>query len=180
MNYIFKIQVFVILTTLSGCVSAVSPAREAYILAKPHGWIELAVLDNTIPSRPIKSSDDTNQSLPPRCSLILSINGENYLSENLAVSGSFAPYSLKTGFRISAPEGESLIKLNYIGCRLKDSKLISISVEVTINVVENFVTPLTFNGAEIIVGAQASSTVVTLEAVDARLKNIEASIESLK
>lgn len=179
-KYTSTILLFSALIIFSGCTVAVSPAREAYILAKSHGWIELSINDSSVPSMPQQKSDNANKEYPTQCSITVSINNESYLSEPLFPSGENAPFTISTGFRITVPEGQSQIKLSYSGCRIENNKLISDDVEAIVQIHEGFVSPIYFDGTNLIVGEIEKNNSVTLEFVDARLRNIEASIESLK
>jgi len=174
-NYI-SILLFVKLLFLSGCASAISPAREAYIQAKPHGWIELNVRDSSVPLLPIDSNNVKNEIRAPRCNIIMNINNENYLSEHVVAVGENAPFTIDTGFRVTVPEGSSNVKINYIGCKLVDDKITNHVSELVIIVKKGFVVPLTFDGVVLSAGEQIENHVVTLDSINTRLKNIESNI----
>lgn len=140
-NYI-SIILFSILLSLTGCASAISPAREAYIQAKPHGWIELTVKDSSIPSVPVEDKNEDKKKRPQHCNIIMSVNSENYLSERVAATGENAPFTIDTGFRVTVSEGTSKLKINYIGCKVVNNKIINHVSELIVVVTDGFVTPL--------------------------------------
>lgn len=162
----------VILTSVYGCATAASPAREAFILAKSHGWVDIKVEDNTIPAKPM-GEGNKYQLEPVSCNLTLTINGEIYLSEQLYPLGENPPYSINTGFRITVPTGNSKIVLSYNSCKVNESQISNISTSMHIIVEENMVTPIMFDGSLLSAGEVEKNKVVTLESIDERLKSIE-------
>ena len=93
----------------SGCADAVSPARESYIRAQQHGWVELTVEDWAVPPLPPESTK------PIECQLTVSLNGEEFLSEAVYPHGDEPPYRVQSGFRFPAPTGTHNLVLAYSG-----------------------------------------------------------------
>jgi hypothetical protein len=176
----YKVVWFIFLLVISGCATAVTPAREAFILARPHGWIELTIVDDNVPAIPVKDDNTLTKAQAPRCSIVMSINGENYLSEQILATGDNTPFSINTGFRIAVPAGNALLKLNYIGCKVEKGRFTNYITKVNTTVAEDFITSLSFDGMVLSTQEQRRNEYITLEAIDARLKRIESSIESMK
>ena len=159
------------LLTTSGCATAVSPAREAYILAKSHGWVEITINDTSVPARPPREGDE--KEYPVSCYLSVNVNHENYLRDELYPIGENPPYSIKSGFRIAVPEGVSNIEFTYGGCKVVKNEVTNHTVETTVSIQEGWVTPIAFDGSSFAVGMSEPNQAVTLESIDDRLKNIE-------
>ena len=178
MKILSALIIFFFSLGLVSCASAVTPHREAYILAQPHGWIELEVLDTNVPSQlpPKKLSEEQKlkwKPKPPTCSMIVTLNNERFLYENIFPFGDTPPYRVDTGFRFPAPIGDLKITISYIGCDIKDSKEISTSFSSTVSVVENMVTPIDFNGETFEFGDFEKNSAITLEDIYLKLEDLE-------
>jgi len=163
------------LLSTSGCASAASPAREAYILAKPHGWLDVTIEDKAVPAKPKK---EKNESLPEPvpCYLTVAVNGEEYLSEQLYPMGENPPYNINTGFRFAVPVGNSKITISYNSCKVEGKVMTKFNVSAFAIIEEKMVTPVLFDGNSLSLGEVASNKVITLESIDNRLKSIESVI----
>jgi len=162
------------LLTTSGCATAVSPAREAYILAKSHGWVEITISDTSVPARPPREGDE--KEYPVSCYLSVNVNHENYMRDELYPIGENSPYSIESGFRIAVSEGVSNIEVTYGGCRVVENEVINHTVETTVSIREGWVTPIVFDGDSLAVGVSELNKAVTLESINDRLKNIESNL----
>lgn len=167
-----------VLVVLSGCATAVSPAREAYIRAKPHGWLDITIHDQSIPARPPRENEDKDY--PLSCRLGITINHEHYLSDELYPHGSTSPFTIKTGFRIAVPEGHAKIELSYKGCKVFENEVKTYTAEVIVTIRKGYITPLLFDGTNLVEGTAELNVAVTLETINDRLKNIESIIDGVK
>ena len=178
MKILSSIVMFFLCLSFVGCAKAVTQTRSAYILAQPHGWIEIEVVDTNVFAKPIppdlteEEKADWKQ-VPPSCFLIVSLNNENFISENIFPFGEESPYKVDTGFRFPAPIGVFKISLTYSGCDIEDGESISITLSSKITVYENKVTPITFDGAKISMVEPEENTVITLEDIYKKLEDIE-------
>lgn len=157
----------------SGCAMAVSPSRESYILAKPHGWIELTVVDQQIPARPPGKEEDNPAPKPPWCKIRVEFNREDFLSDPLFPLGDTPPYYLDTGFRFAVPVGRGTLVVRYNDCRVQDGKLSDKRFVTQVEIQEGFITPVLLNGEDLMVGALTPNTKATLEEVNQRLINLQ-------
>ena len=153
----------------TGCAHAVSSARKAYITANDHGWIELTVVDKEIPAKELKEGETPGEHEPPTCHITVQLNNESFLSETIQPAGKQPPYSIHTGYRFAAPEGEYLLELQYSICHGKQP----LSQELGIEVTESHVSPLHFDGTILTSKKSLPDGSITLEEIDDRLRKIE-------
>lgn len=95
---------FILLTVL-GCakkvVANISESRKAYITSQPHGWIEVELFDDNIPSK-AKPKELTPEEAadwkpsPPSCHLVVFLNNEKFLYEDIFPYGQAPPYVVET------------------------------------------------------------------------------------
>jgi len=123
--------------------------RRDYILAHPHGWVEIAVDDRAIPDVPSRDEEHPGLVRPEACRLKLELNGESFVRDSTYPTGDKAPYTARSGFRFPAPVGRSKLKLGYSGCDVEGEKLATVEVEASIVVEENRVTELAFDGTRL-------------------------------
>ena len=150
------------------CATAASEDRRAYILAHPHGWIELTIADRSIPAVPLdQEREDVQTSGPPiQCIVEVRVNGEPLLWERTYPTGEQAPFSTDTGFRFPAPTGAAKANLVYSGCRLNEKgEVASLAYDADIAVEENMTHELVFDGATLRAESPRPNSVVTLEDV---------------
>ena len=68
----------------ASCASAEPmPARQQYIRAHPHGWLEIEVLDTSIPDIRVASDTGEVSYQRPSCRLFVSLNSEPVVEETL-------------------------------------------------------------------------------------------------
>ena len=169
--------VLLIQTMISSCVIGISPARQEYILAKPHGWIELEVADSQIPADPPGKDEKDYVERPPECRVRLKIDREIFLYDWIFPVGDAPPYSVETGFRFAVPVGQGKLKVEYRYCDILEGKLTSLFFQAEIDIVEGFVVPVYLDGSVLTIGAMTENETVTLEEINNRLKNIEDSLQ---
>lgn len=159
----------------SGCANAnVSRNREAYILSQPHGWIEITVADSIVPSalppKDLTSEQKANwEPHPPSCSFIIKLNNERFLYETIFPYGEDPPYKVDTGFRFPAPIGELEMIIQYSGCDTDGDEMTSISFSSRIRIIEDMVTPVSFNGDAVVIDEEIENTEIRLEDIYQKL-----------
>ena len=168
-----RIALLIAVLGIPGCASAQAVApREGYILAHDHGWVEIAILDDSVPM--YSSTDEsgrTTESAPGLCSLTVSLNGEPFLQSPLYPAGSSAPYRVDSGFRFPAPVGLFAARISYSGCR--GGEYADRNLPFTLVVASGQVSAVSFDGDAVETGAPAPDDAVTLQSLDARLDRIE-------
>jgi hypothetical protein len=152
----------VLIIPATACAGA-SVDRRAYILAHPHGWVELTILDSQVPDTLSQSDEEWER--PGSCSVYVSVNSEPLLRDYGYPDGSAAPYVVNTGFRFPAPVGDSDVELRYAGCRVEDEEKISVESSTGLRIEEDQVHELVFDGSSISVMAPVPNEVITLEDV---------------
>jgi len=146
------------------CARAISQERRDYILAHPHGWVELAFNDYQIPNIAVKEKKKTVFVKPERCWVTVKIDDEPYFSDSVYPFGEVEPYRVESGFRFPAPVGLTSLRLTYSGCDVgAEEESGSVEQLVEINVVEDMVQNLGFDGTSITTGEAAPNKAVTLE-----------------
>ena len=164
-----------------GCARAISPGREAYILAHDHGWVELSVVDSNIPaSLPPKDKDERKTwkpGAPESCTISAKLNREEFLRDQVYPVGENAPYHVDTGFRFPAPVGEQVLEVTYSGCDVRDGEPTVIHLNSAITIRDNLVVPILFDGDLLSAAAPEQNHLVTLDDIDARLRHIEGAVE---
>ena len=169
MNLRSIIATTLLVISFSGCARAnVSKSREAYILSQPHGWIEITVTDENVPSvlPPKELPPDKMESWepePPSCRFLVELNNENFLYESIFPFGDEPPYIVDTGFRFPVPVGELDINIQYVGCDIENEDSASISFSSTIFIEEEMVSPIIFDGTSFYFTEIQGNTVITLE-----------------
>ena len=165
--------ILLIQTVFSSCVIGISPARQEYILAKPHGWIELEVADHQIPADPPGKDEKDYVPRPPECRVRLKIDREIFLYDWIFPIGAAPPYTVETGFRLAVPAGPGKLNVEYRYCDILEGKLTTLYFQADIDIVEGFVVPVYLDGSVMTIGAMTENETVTLEEINDRLKNIE-------
>jgi hypothetical protein len=155
-----------LLLLLPSCATGASEDRRAYILAHPHGWIELTISDDSIPKVPVDEPDpDTGETWvrPARCGVEILTNQEPFLYDHAYPNGSEAPYRAVTGFRFPAATGATKVHLTYHGCRLVEGRVADLELDAEIAVEEGRTHEILFDGRSLLVHPARPSSVVTLE-----------------
>lgn len=162
---------------LPGCPHAVSPSREAYILAGDHGWIELTFIDDEIPGYPRDPEKGDYTPVPPAfCEVEVTVNSEPFLREYVFLTGEEPPFRVDTGFRFAVQVGKIDLRLKYAGCHptkddVEDSEIISLNL--TFEVKKDTVNQLVYRNGELTNEGFHTEPKVTLQDIDDRLRAIE-------
>lgn len=126
-----------------------SQERRDYILAHPHGWIEITLDDRAIPQVPSEDEDHPGLVKPHSCSLHVELGGEPFLRGTVYPLGDQAPYTAKSGFRFPAPVGSTKLRVGYAGCDVEGEKRATVEAEAPIVVEESRVTRIEFDGSKL-------------------------------
>ena len=144
------------------CASTPLERRE-YILAHPHGWVEVTVADAEIPQVP-KSEDEPGTLVRPRaCTIEVSLDGEPFVYGSSYPTGDAPPYAADTGFRFPAPLGPAELAVEYSGCDLESGKAATVKVGGPVSVERDRVSEVRFDGARLTPLPVRDDSVVTLE-----------------
>lgn len=180
--------IFCIMLTVLGCakkvVANISESRKAYITSQPHGWVEVELFDDQIPSiekpkdLPPEEAAKWKPSPPSSCHLVVYLNNEKFLSEDIFPYGDSPPYIVETGFRFPAPIGVFSLQVYYMGCDVElvekessfDPSVRKLSSE--IEIIEGYVTTVFTTGDSIKIDLPRENEVITLDDVYNHLKSI--------
>ena len=157
--------ILVFLVSLSACAASLPQDRRDYILAHPHGWIEVTVSDFDIPYLPPTKEDPTVKVVPFSCNVRVDLNNERFLSGSAYPYGKEEPFTVETGFRFPVPSGDSDIQFIYSGCDVEGGEETSVIIETRLLISENHVTEIQFNGTDLTMLPEKKNSVVTLEDV---------------
>lgn len=146
-----------------GCATASSEDRRAYILAHPHGWVEITIYDPNVPNVPPAEDSTEAWQRPSSCGVSVKLNDEPILYQLAFPTGASAPYSVSTGFRFPAPIGATELRFSYTDCRVAQGKAISLELSAILFIEENQTHEAVFNGTELAVRPPHPNEVVTLE-----------------
>lgn len=150
---------------LPGCSTAATEERRAYVLARPHAWVELTIADAQIPDLPKSSDSEAPWERPESCSVSVALDGEPWMSGRLFPQGERAPYSANSGFRFPVPVGQSDLRISYGGCRVAGREPISVQVQTRVVAEEALVYELVFDGTRLDPLPVRPDSVVSLEDV---------------
>ncbi len=153
----------VLAVLLPGCATASSEDRRAYILAHPHGWVEITISDPNVPDVPPAEESDDPWQPPSSCSVSVTLNDEPMLYAFAYPSGESAPYSASTGFRFPAPVGDTELRFSYSQCRVAEGETVSLELSAVLLIEQDQTHEVVFDGAELAVRAPHRNEVVTLE-----------------
>lgn len=104
----------------ASCARSLPIERRDYILSRPHGWINLTIIDASIPNVKVIKDDKSFFEKPSYCTVSAKINGENYFALDVFPDGPEAPYSVNSGFRFPVPVGDQNLTITYSGCRVNE------------------------------------------------------------
>jgi len=172
--------VLIFIIIFSGCATAeISESRHAYILANDHGWIEIEVRHQGIES--ISESEEI--AVMPLCGFVVYLNNEPFFTESVMPFGQEPPYQTDTGFRVPVPVGQFELKLRYSGCSgfaiVVDSEgkevkeAIELELRYQVEVKDNMVTEIYFDGKELSLKGFTPDYKVTLEDINEKLIRLE-------
>jgi len=151
-----------ILVAAVACASTLQERRD-YILAHPHGWVELSLADGAVPQVPESEDDPDVLVRPDSCSVEVLLDREPFVYGSAYPVGDAPPYVAETGFRFPAPVGPALLSVRYRGCDMADGRASLTNAELYIGVEEGRVIEVHFDGAALAADPPRENTVVTLD-----------------
>lgn len=160
LNVMIPIIIFLLFPS---CAAGISQERRDYILSHPHGWVELSVNDYQIPNTPQKEDKKTILKRPYYCPVTIKINEEPYFRGYIYPFGEEEPYGVESGFRFPAPVGIISLKIIYSGCDVIEGKEGTIVRDIEVDVIENMVIKLNFDGNSLVLEETSPNKKVTLE-----------------
>ncbi len=164
MNFKFNVIIVILIPFLfPSCAAAISQERRDYILSHPHGWVELSVNDYQIPKTPQKEEKKTVFKRPYQCPVTIKINEEPYFRDYVYPFGEEEPYGIESGFRFPVPIGIIFFEIIYSGCDVIEGKEGNINRDIEIDVIENMVLKLNFDGNSLVLEETSPNKKVTLE-----------------
>lgn len=149
--------------SISACAASLPQDRRDYVLARPHGWIEVTLADHNIPYLPPTREKPDEPVFPHSCHVQVKINNETFLSSRAYPYGEEPPFTVDSGFRFPAPAGMLDLHFVYSGCDVEEGKETSTIIETMLDVTPNHVTEIKFNGEDLVVIPEKKNRVVTLE-----------------
>jgi len=154
---------FCLLLLLPGCATAAPEERTAYVLARPHAWVELTIADPIVPDVPPADDSEDPWRRPQSCSVSVEIDGEPWFRGSGYPQGETSPYVVETGFRFPVPVGTTSLTMTYGGCRVAGRELQSLSFVAEITAVETLAYEVVFDGSRLVSQPPRANTNVTLE-----------------
>ncbi len=153
------------------CASSLPIERRDYILAHPHGWVEVKIDDRGVPLVPEHETKDGKQVVkdwvkPTYCTVSVAVDGEEFVERvQVFPQGDRAPFRADSGIRFPALIGTPIVKLSWYGCRVKGEDTETVEQEIFVAVERDLVTDISFDGAQLFTAAPRADTVVTLDDV---------------
>jgi hypothetical protein len=146
------------------CAST-SEQRRDYILAHPHGWVEVSLDDRAVPQVPKSEDEPGSRVRPESCAVQVLVDREPFTYGSAYPIGDSPPYSARTGFRFPAPAGQSRVEVSYSGCDVESGKVSGVIAELTIAIEQDRVSELRFDGSQLVALPPREDSVITLEDV---------------
>jgi hypothetical protein len=151
---------------LFACAAGLPVERREYILARPHGWVELSVGDLAIPRVPKSEEEGAEWARPAECRLDVELDGEPFVAGFVYPVGEQPPFAVSSGYRFPAPVGRVRLAVEYAGCDAEGSgSAPALLGEAEIDVAQGQVTDVAFDGERLLPGAPRADTAVTLERI---------------
>lgn len=149
------------------CASSLPIERRDYVLAHPHGWVEVRIDDRSVPLFPETDDEEvTHWVEPPYCAVSVDIDDEEFVDHvQVFLRGERAPFRADSGIRFPVPVGRPMSRLRWDGCRVEGDAIASVAHELFIAVERDRVTEVLFDGAGLAASAPRADTVVTLDDV---------------
>lgn len=146
------------------CAST-SIERRDYILAHPHGWVEVSLDDRAVPAVPESEEKPDSLVRPSSCSVEVLLDREPFVSGSVYPVGDTPPFVTESGFRFPAPLGPALVSVEYWGCDIEGSERATVTAQLYVAVEENRVVEIHFDGTALRADPPREDTVVTLDDV---------------
>ncbi len=160
----FNVIIVILISFLfPSCAAGISQERRDYILSHPHGWVELSVNDYQIPKTPQKEEKKTILKKPYYCPVTIKINDEPYFRDYVYPFGEEEPYGVESGFRFPAPVGIISLRITYSDCDVIEGKEGAIVRDIEIDVIENMVIKIHFDGNSLVIEETSPNKKITLE-----------------
>lgn len=160
---------FLAFFSITACAATLAVERRDYILAHPHGWVEVSIADKAIPLVPNLDEESKKERgawvKPERCITRVQLNEEDFVYDSVYPLGATPPFEATSGFRFPAPVGAALLAITYSGCRVENEKEKNVQVSAMIGVEENMTLEVHFDGTQLAFDAPRPNRVVTLEDV---------------
>ena len=158
-------HLIVILAGAVACAATLDSDRRDYILAHPHGWVEVSIADGHVPQVPETDSEGRLVSFvrPDDCSIEVRLDREPFVYNAVYPTGEQPPYSVKSGFRFPAPVGPALLSIHYAGCDRNGDAVSSTDAQLSIAVEQARVVQVHFDGTELVADPPRDNSVVTLD-----------------
>jgi hypothetical protein len=158
----FELAALAVLTPLA-CAS-VQVERRDYILAHPHGWVEVTIEDLAVPLvPPDEDSESKEWTAPYACGVEIHLDREPFVDAWAYPTGEVAPFAVRTGFRFPAPLGTQTLRVAYGSCRIEAGVPATVDLELPIQVEEGRVSEVRFDGSRLTALPIRDDAVVTLE-----------------
>ena len=165
MNARTLVALTALVTSAHTACAQTSQERRDYILAHPHGWVEVTLEDRAIPQVPWNDEDHPGLAKPVSCSLHVELDGEPFVYGSVYPIGELAPYGAKSGFRFPAPIGATQMLVSYSGCDIEGDKRATVEAVAPIVVEASRVTEVAFDGTHLAPLASRPDSVITLDDV---------------
>ena len=165
MNAKTLIALAALVTLAQTACAQTSQERRDYILAHPHGWVEVTIDDRAIPQVPSNDEDHPGLVKPVSCSLHVALDGEPFVYGSVYPIGDVAPYGARSGFRFPAPIGSTQLFVSYSGCDSEGDKRATVEADAPIVVEQSRVTEVEFDGMHLAPLATRPDSVITLDDV---------------
>ena len=148
-----------------GCATALSQERRDYVLAHPHGWIELSLKHQGIANISVEKDGETVLERPRSCHVRIEINEEPYFGDFVYPYGEEEPYMVDSGFRFPVPVGDVELNVLYSGCNIEEAEETTRAADIVVNIEEGMVLDVDFDGDSLVAGVPSPDSKVTLEDV---------------
>ncbi len=151
---------------LLSCAASLDTSRREYILAHPHGWLELTLVDIAVPDVARDEDEPGRRARPDSCDLELRVDREPFFRMSVFPTGERAPYQVDSGFRVPAPVGAQKVMVTYLGCDESPAgEYSTVTTELELALPENQVIELHFDGTQLRQEPPRADTVIELDDV---------------
>jgi hypothetical protein len=154
------------LLAFAACTKA-SDARRDYLLARPHGWIDLTLHAPSNNTATASAAAGAKRSSPAGCRIEFSVNGEPLLDESGDLANADTAKN-PLGYRVVAPAGDLNAELTITGCVQALRQALPVLLE------KDHLARLEFDGRHVTVASTEAYMPVTLEAVRSDLAQLQA------
>ena len=153
-------------TALLSCAASLDQSRREYILSRPHGWLELSLLDRAVPDVARDENEPQQRARPDSCVIELRVDREPFFRMDVFPTGERAPYQVDSGFRVPAPVGAQHIEVAYRGCdESQPGDRSEVGAELELALPENQVIELHYDGERLWQDPARADEVIKLEDV---------------